>query len=792
MKTSKSRIAVLFTLVLAFVCSVVLSVFSIALANDETDALEDVQIYMQQGASVRFAESSEQMGLRFVAAIYGEQYQGLQDAVANGDYADFKVGMVIIPKNYVDVEEITLASLFGEDAEKKYYWGEGDAPAGQEKIIHFEANKDVELTAINELPDFVGLKGSIVNIKDGVNSETNNVDREFVSTSYVAVQDAEGNWQYKLAEEVVYIGQDGTLATAEGGLVTRSIAEVAYQMVNDANRNPEDETVKAENASLNETYLDKCQYEIVIKEGETELSRETLRYGSSYDIPVPQVAEKYRVKNVVSVKDSSQKALASTTIAKVTASETYTISSSEEYVLMDMTEGTDVLTTTTGASNKAKWSVSTTVKYNGEDSSLKLLATSNDAFYAYGFLDRDQLMLFDEWVVRIKTGEKGCSWGNTVTIKLGNGKIVDTRTAISGWREFRFVNQHDSSRTYKVFIDGVETTPADSTTFTYGGIAICTFDITLGNGDGNTYAGEAEHALFMSDIVGINKQENKEVVIFNNGGYDAKGESDIFKLVDTGTTYSKNDLLFSESVRVKRTAYSGTGSYTAGIRDVLMGGKEVVGYKANGVEVTSSASCTVNETTIIEPIYGEAFGKTTATVISNFETAVLIDENSTADTADYINDENGKKIFSKVAHGTTQLSIADRTFHSQTKMLKVVRTDGEYMNMQLRFASAWYSNAAYTFRIEWDKLAAAAPLWELTKLDGNKGDIQAPAGSTGCTVLVVRTSTGAYDGDIYIGFSTQDGLTKVATTSGSPNYLSMMLRGQNTPWYFSNVYAFAK
>ena len=789
----KSRIAVLATLVLAFVCSIVLSVFSMGFAEPVAKTIDQANIYMRDGAAVRLATTTDEMGLRFASALSQEDYEGLKLSLANGTYSKVEVGMVILPKDYVEgftyvdeedqevtVEgvELSVATLFGEG--KRYHWEKDDEGYpkvinNQAYILHSSVELDAEtdkLSALDNVAGHYGFKFSIVNIKDGTadtDPTTNNIDREFISTAYIAATDAEGT-TYKLA--IANKDKTGADVADTNGKVSRCVAEVAYDTINDEGRDPENELIASENEKLDSAYLQKCLYDIVIKDGENVVSTQQVKYGASCTVQTPAPPEKYRVRSTAVLKDENQN-VTSTNIEKVTANATYTLGTQEEYVLMDMSSDSNVFITPTAATTKQKWEKDEEVVYPGEDASLKLQKTVSNGFVeAYQYLDRNQLLLFNEVKFRMLTSGLA-----TIRLTFGTAEYSDTRILPGKWREVRIVNTNKTSRTFDLYIDG---------DFKVQGSYDATaskFTIIMDKADEVTDT--TGYALYLSDIIGYGTSE-KEVVIFNNGGYDAKGERDIFRLVTAGTTYTIDDLMTGNTIRKTRTGYGSV--YTEGVRDVIMYDetgangdfKEVIGYSANGVAIYRDTPCVVNETTVIAPILGDAV------VIGDFETATLVDEDQTANASDVINGENGQPLVKKYNGTSTKWELVkDRAFRDQETMFKVLPAT-DYAGLQLHWAGrpagtkVGYQYDYIMFHIAYDKVSAATTIFS---------GATAPANSTGCTVLIKVTSKGECLGDIYVKASTGEfSLVKSGASLGA-NYVEFEFRTANKAWYISNIYA---
>lgn len=178
----------------AFVAFAGLGVMT-ASAENEITSLDDVQLEMIKGASIRVDES-EVTGIRFSATMDLDELAWL-----NANYETVRFGTFIMPAAYgVFTEE----ALFGDTA--SFYWdGGAAAKAGQKEILQMYSKMyEVEDKKTGET---VGrINGSILEVNPA------NYDKEFVGVGYMELT-KDGVTTYKLAtandneRTILYVAQ---------------------------------------------------------------------------------------------------------------------------------------------------------------------------------------------------------------------------------------------------------------------------------------------------------------------------------------------------------------------------------------------------------------------------------------------------------------------------------------------------------------------------------------------------------------------------------------------------------
>lgn len=248
-------------LCLMLICFIIGSINMVsAKATNDNVTVENASFYMVAGASVRCeSDVKTKNGLRFSTILAKEDYESL---TSNSNYSNVEFGLLIMPEDYVDdIGPLNKATVFGVDGTRLYdfatlvdgqwvYDGDGSLT----RIMNFSASELAESTLYE---GFMRLNGTIVNLKDGTDTEdtTNNIDRKFISASYIKYDEG-GNTKYRFAEEAYDLNTQSVVGQI-GDNCTRSMAEVAFSVVNDTANN-EEETI----AFVKDNYLNKVDNDV--------------------------------------------------------------------------------------------------------------------------------------------------------------------------------------------------------------------------------------------------------------------------------------------------------------------------------------------------------------------------------------------------------------------------------------------------------------------------------------------------------------------------------------------------
>ena len=187
-------------------------------AKADVASVEDVSLYMQKGATIRYIapeENTEEAktaaykknGIKFAVCLSESDYEGLEN-LENTTYTSVSYGVLIAPESY---GELTAATVFGVDGTKAFDWAEWNAEKGV-----WEYNGDGTYTRITNVVsetmylnenayDELGNKytryewsGSLTNLKQA------NLTRKFQGVGYIAYTYQEGDQEvtkYVFAEE---------------------------------------------------------------------------------------------------------------------------------------------------------------------------------------------------------------------------------------------------------------------------------------------------------------------------------------------------------------------------------------------------------------------------------------------------------------------------------------------------------------------------------------------------------------------------------------------------------------
>lgn len=223
MKRNKMLIG---SLVLALACLASGVAFSannnVLSANAATTVktVNEVSLVMKNGASVRYASSATDSGIRFSVNLSAEDYLGLE-ANEGKVYSSVSYGMALMPYSYLETYgELTEDNLFGKNA--KYDWAqwngsdwvyEGDNTS-KKRIICLSYG---EMVVDNDNSNYYVFNGSM----SGIQNE--NLARDFVGRGYIKAVKMDGTIEYVMAD---YTGDN-----VHNNV--RSIVEVAEKAVAD-------------------------------------------------------------------------------------------------------------------------------------------------------------------------------------------------------------------------------------------------------------------------------------------------------------------------------------------------------------------------------------------------------------------------------------------------------------------------------------------------------------------------------------------------------------------------------
>ena len=130
----------------------------VANAAAETKTVEQVSLVMKNGASVRYASSATDSGIRFSVNLSKADYLGLEANEGNV-YSSVSYGMIIMPYSYLATYgELTEENLFSDSA--KYDWAQWN---GSEwvKLVGVLAKSGVEINLLGVV-DFARKNGPAV------------------------------------------------------------------------------------------------------------------------------------------------------------------------------------------------------------------------------------------------------------------------------------------------------------------------------------------------------------------------------------------------------------------------------------------------------------------------------------------------------------------------------------------------------------------------------------------------------------------------------------------------------
>lgn len=224
----------LLSLCAALCASVAIGSFTLtAKAADEVSPYDTISL--ETGASVRYADSSQEMGFSYRLMMPATEYEKIKDEAVFGIY--------LAPQDYYAVHPFNSV----ENIEQYYDTVNTTPAAGKAKLYDYQGT----MGATDG--ETVYFRGSLIGVLDGSNNGANNLTRDFRAVGYVKYT-VDGKSVYKFIQ-----------AEDESDNI-RSMAFVAEKAI-EANaekiKTTADETVKADltakNAKLKEFYIDKVE-----------------------------------------------------------------------------------------------------------------------------------------------------------------------------------------------------------------------------------------------------------------------------------------------------------------------------------------------------------------------------------------------------------------------------------------------------------------------------------------------------------------------------------------------------
>ena len=198
-----------------------------ASAAAATKTVDQVSLVMKNGASVRYASSATDSGIRFSVNLSKADYLGLEANEGNV-YSSVSYGMIIMPYSYLATYgELTEENLFSDSA--KYDWAQwngsewvysGDNTTKKRVICLSYGEMDVDKDDAN----YYVFSGSM----SGIQNE--NLARDFVGRGYIQAVKTDGTTEYVMA--------DYTENSVHNNV--RSIVEVAEKALADENVTDQD------------------------------------------------------------------------------------------------------------------------------------------------------------------------------------------------------------------------------------------------------------------------------------------------------------------------------------------------------------------------------------------------------------------------------------------------------------------------------------------------------------------------------------------------------------------------
>ena len=198
-----------------------------ASAAAATKTVDQVSLVMKNGASVRYASSATDSGIRFSVNLSSADYLGLEANEGNV-YSSVSYGMIIMPYSYLATYgELTEENLFSDSA--KYDWAQwngsewvysGDNTTKKRVICLSYGEMDVDKDDAN----YYVFSGSM----SGIQNE--NLARDFVGRGYIKAVKTDGTTEYVMA--------DYTENSVHNNV--RSIVEVAEKALADENVTDQD------------------------------------------------------------------------------------------------------------------------------------------------------------------------------------------------------------------------------------------------------------------------------------------------------------------------------------------------------------------------------------------------------------------------------------------------------------------------------------------------------------------------------------------------------------------------
>ena len=227
---------------LAIACLATAAVGAIAIQETSANATSTTPystLALEDGASVRYATTKEEMGLRFKLTMSKAQYEAI-----NNYYTNVSFGILIAPNDYLsEGHELNAANVFGIGGTQIYGWAEPDGNGGwneytgsKVEIVNFSTT---ELTVSADDANLYEFNGALVDIMGTDTADsTNNIDREFCGKGYMLYTDG-------TTQKVHIVGDEDNV---------RSMAYVAQKAIADTTSNKK--PTAAQKTTLQELYVD--------------------------------------------------------------------------------------------------------------------------------------------------------------------------------------------------------------------------------------------------------------------------------------------------------------------------------------------------------------------------------------------------------------------------------------------------------------------------------------------------------------------------------------------------------
>ena len=230
-KSLISKLKLVLAVIMVFAISMSVGLFGVSAKAEDTFSLDAIT-YEMEGASIRIGERDGKNGLKFSARMSQEDYELINANVGEGkEFVSVEYGVLIAPKYYTEKYPFNADTVFGASSisKKVYDWailGETDWEYSGTNSLPAEGGTGVRIINIytndwTEGDDGYTYSGAIVDIKDGVVAEVNNLAEEMFSNAYIKATKADGTVEYRfttngISMSAAYVAQK----TIEEGILT--------------------------------------------------------------------------------------------------------------------------------------------------------------------------------------------------------------------------------------------------------------------------------------------------------------------------------------------------------------------------------------------------------------------------------------------------------------------------------------------------------------------------------------------------------------------------------------------